>query len=123
MRKRSASVIGWVLFGVGIAGVLALGLWLMPRVRAATTYVPPTSTAAPPTPTPIPPTHTPTLAPPTSTPSETASPTLPPTAAPTSALDTAPDFTLPGVKGTTMTLADQLGDGPVVLAFFQRVGG
>ena len=115
MGQRSASPIWWVLLGVCVVGVLGLGLWLMPRVRAATTYVPPTQT-------PVPPTAVPTSAPPTPRPTETPSPTSPPPL-PTSSLGVAPDFTLPDGVGTMMTLSDQLGEGPVVLTFFQRVGG
>jgi hypothetical protein len=111
MRRRSVAAIGWVVFGVGVAAVLGLGLWLMPRLRAATTYVPPTATPVPPT------------LPPTGTEQEEEPPNPSPTALPTSALDVAPDFTLPGPQGVTLTLTDQLADGPVVLTFFQRVGG
>ena len=105
-EQRSASPIWWVLFGVCVVGVFALGLWLMPQLRAATTYTPPT-------PTPIPPTLSPTQPP---------SPTPPPPA-PTSSLSVAPDFTLPGNDGIVLTLSEQLDEGPVVLAFFRRVGG
>ena len=112
MGQRSASPFWWVLFGVCVVGVLGLGLWLMPRLRAATTYVPPTQT-------PVPPTAVPTSAPPT----ETASPTSPVPMMPTSSLGFAPDFTLPSGVGTVITLSDQLGEGPIVLTFFQRVGG
>jgi peroxiredoxin len=116
MRQRNTSPILWVLFGVCIVAVLGLGLWLMPRLRAATTYVPPTQT-------PVPPTPVPTNAPPTSSPAQTTSPTSPPTGVPTSSLGVAPDFTLPGANGTEVTLSEQLAEGPVVLTFFRSVGG
>lgn len=57
-----------------------------------------------------------------------ASPTpapAPETPAPTPALalpEVAPDFTLERASGGTLTLAEQLAQGPVVLVFFQRCG-
>jgi hypothetical protein len=118
MRQRSTSPIWWLLLGGIVIAVLGIGLVLMPRLLSSTTYVPPT-----PTPTRVPPTEAPVAA--TSAPAE-ASPSPspePPTPLPTSALPSAPDFTLPGAKGTTVTLTDQLAQGPVVVVFFQRVGG
>lgn len=37
-------------------------------------------------------------------------------------LTTAPDFSLPQVGGTELTLSEQLAEGPVVLVFFQKCG-
>lgn len=116
MRQHSTSPFWWLLFGVSVLAVLGIGLVLMPRLLSATTYVPPL-----PTPTPNPPTEAPAAA--TSTPAEATPSPQPPTPLPTSALPSAPDFTLPGAKGTTVTLADELAQGPAVVVFFQRVGG
>ena len=69
--------------------------------------------------------------------SATATPTLAPTAPPTpvppaetsasapdpALLEVAPDFTLQGAKGASVTLSEQLTQGPVVLVFFTRTGG
>jgi hypothetical protein len=115
MEQRNTSPLWWVLFGVLIVAVLGVGLWIMPRLRAATTFVPPTSTPIPPSPTAVPSSST------SDTP-EGASTAPPPTVA-ASPLRIAPGFTLPGAGGIELTLADQLEEGPVVLAFFQRTGG
>ena len=115
MRQRNTSPTWWVLFGTCIVAVLGVGLWIMPRLRAATTYVPPMSTPIPPTP----------IATPTSltVAASEGAPTAPPPTVAASPLQVAPGFTLLGVKGTELTLADQLDEGPVVLIFFQRTGG
>jgi hypothetical protein len=116
MNQRTASPLWWVVLAVGVAAVLGLGLTLMPRLLAATTYVPPTPTA-----TAVPPTAEPRTATPAAPEQE---PTAePPTAIPTSALQEAPEFSLPGGSGVTVSLADELDDGPVVVVFFARVGG
>ncbi len=105
MGRRSA---GSFLLAGSAAAVLAVGL------TAAGCSVPqptessfPEQTATPTAtiqPIPLPP----------ATPTPTASP---------SALRLAPDFALPQAGGPDFSLAEQLAQGPVVIAFFQRGGG
>jgi hypothetical protein len=116
MRQNALSPLWLAVLAVGVAAVLGLGLAFMPRLLAATTYTPPTAT--------------PTSAVPAAEPEATATeaaevrPTPePPTPMPTSALREAPEFTLAGGKGVSISLAEQLADGPVVIVFFPRVGG
>ena len=116
MRQRSVSPVWWLLVGGIVVAVLGIGVVLMPRLVTTTTYVPPT-----PTPTRVPPTGVPATA--TSAPAEDSPSPVPATPLPTSALLSAPDFTLPGGQGTTVTLTHELAQGPVVVVFFQRVGG
>ena len=113
MRQRSMALVWWFLLGVVVLAVLGVGLVLMPRLLSATTYVAPT-----PTPTQLPP-------PPTrpTEPTVTSPTPMPVAPFPTSALPSAPHFSLPGGYGDTVTLADQLAQGPVVVIFFPRVGG
>jgi hypothetical protein len=116
MGQRSLAPIWWVILAIVILAVLGAGLLLMPRVLSATTYVPPTST-----PTEVPPTSQPATVP--SEGDEPPATTEPPAPLPTSSLRSAPDFTLPGAHGTSVTLSEELAEGPVVVVFFPRVGG
>ena len=117
----------WIILIIGIAVVVGFGVLLAFLGRGSTEPVP---TAAP-----VPPTELPTA---TSAASPT-SPTSPlpprsPIPSPSPALESqlppgvtipesAPDFSLPQSGSGTFELADQLAQGPIVLVFFQRVGG
>lgn len=107
MGQNARSPLRWLLLAVALVVVFGLGLTLMPRLLAATTYVPPTATPSQASPTPLPATAT----------------RERPTPVPTSSLTEAPAFALPAGQGISVTLVDKLADGPVVVVFFPRVGG
>ena len=117
----------WIILIIGIAVVTGFGLVLAFLGRR--------SAEPAPTAVPVPPTELPTA---TSSPlpAPPVSP-LPPRPSGTSPVPTpenqlpygvtipevAPDFSLPQSAGGKFQLADHLAEGPVVLVFFQRVGG
>ena len=101
--KSSAPFDFWARIGIGIAAMLVLGLCLGCRGPMETVPAPP----------------------PTGTISTLVSPESPlPTSPPVRSgpSDFVPDFTLDRSDGDTFALQDQLGQGPVVLAFFQAFG-
>ena len=130
----------WTIFGIGIAIVVGLGLLLAflgrkpgepgpmitPTVLtplSENVSVPVASNDQSPIPTPF---TSPLPAPTTATVAQSPLPapaTETPYPGPTLALpEVAPDFTLERAGGSPLTLSEQLAEGPVVLAFFQRSG-
>lgn len=114
----------WIIFVGGIAVVVGLGFLLAFLGRGAgepaatTTTAPPAkSPAATLATSPISP-----LATKTSATSPIPTPTTRPLHNPTIP-EVAPDFALGQAGGGTFRLSEQLVQGPVVLVFFQRVGG
>ena len=92
---------------------------IAPTVSVVTTAPSPTPTANVATSAPSP---TPAASVATSAPTHAPLPT-PATTAVREPPETAPDFTLRGAKGITLTLSEQLAEGPVVLVFFTSGGG
>ena len=132
----------WVILGLGVALVAAFALLLAflgrgpgrpePMITPAMTSPLPTveqvaerATSPAQSPAPSPPTSplpTPAVETLNTSPIPTpASETSRPTPAP-ALPETAPDFTLERASGGTFALSEQLAQGPVVLAFFQRGG-
>jgi hypothetical protein len=140
MMSQKISSRTWTIFGIGIAIVAGLALLLAflgrkpgepgsmitPAVStplSENTAAPVASTAQSPIPTPF---TSPLPTPTTATMAQSPLPlpaTEMPYPTPVLALPAiAPDFTLERAGGSPLTLSEQLAQGPVVLAFFQRSG-